>query len=51
MIASSMNAEVLMLQRALEVRQGRRLSALSAVLGYQRFASFGLRSDFEDFLI
>jgi hypothetical protein len=31
-IASSMNAEVLMLQRALEVRQGRRLSArLSAI--------------------
>jgi hypothetical protein len=45
MIASSMNAEVLMLQRALEVRQGRLFS------GYQRFASFGLRSDFEDFLI
>jgi hypothetical protein len=32
MIASSMNAEVLMLQRALEVRQGRRLSAISVSL-------------------
>jgi hypothetical protein len=42
MIASSMIAEVLMLQRALEVRQGRRLSALSAAFGCQLLASFRL---------
>jgi hypothetical protein len=35
MIASSMNAEVLMLQRVLEVRQG-------GALGYQLLASFRL---------
>jgi hypothetical protein len=45
MIASSMNAEVLMLQRASEVRQARRLSAISFSL------AFGLTLDFEDFLI
>jgi hypothetical protein len=48
MIASSMNAEVLMLQRAVEVRQGSGLSALSAI-GFS--LAFGFRSDFEDFLI
>jgi hypothetical protein len=48
MIASSMNAEVLMLQRASEVRQARRLSAISFSLA---FGAFGLTLDFEDFLI
>jgi hypothetical protein len=46
MIVSSMNAEVLMLQPASEVRQARRLSATSFLAQL-----FGLTPDFEEFLI